>query len=91
MQYLVKWRGLGYDECTWEAPSDLLPKFNEQIAKFKSQQPIASELDEKQKSRAQVHQAVKGATAESSRHIPDQTSGSKICVCVGSFGGATHI
>ena len=57
MQCLVKWRGLGYEECTWEALSDLLPKFNEQIARFKSQQPIANELVEKQKSRAQVHQA----------------------------------
>ena len=56
MQYLVKWRGLGYDECTWEAPSDLLPKFKPEIAKFKSQQPIANELVEKQKSRSQVHE-----------------------------------
>lgn len=55
MQYLVKWRGLGYDECSWEAQSDLLPKFNSEIATFKEQRPIANELVERQKSRAQVH------------------------------------
>lgn len=57
MQYLVKWRGLGYDECTWEALSDLLPKFKSEIAKYKSQQPIALELVEQQKFRPQVHAA----------------------------------
>lgn len=57
MQYLVKWRGLGYDECTWEALSDLLPKFKSEIAKFKNQQPIALELIEQQKLRSQVHEA----------------------------------
>ena len=55
MQYLVKWRGLGYDECTWEALPVLLPKFKPEIAKFNSQRPIANELVEKQKSRSQVH------------------------------------
>lgn len=55
MQYLVKWKGLGYDECTWESLHDLLPKFNPEVARFESQQPIANELIERQKSHSQVH------------------------------------
>ena len=72
MQCLVKWRGLGYDECTWEAQSDLLPKFKSEIVKYKSQRPIALELIEQQKSHSQVHEAT-GADQRAglSCHMPD--------------------
>lgn len=53
-QYLVKWKGLGYDDCTWESSHDLLPRFKPEIAKFQSQHPIANELLERQKSHSQV-------------------------------------
>ena len=60
IEYLVKWKGLGYDECTWESLRDLLPKFKPEVDKFESQQPIANELIERQKSHSQVNQAAMG-------------------------------
>ena len=42
-QYLVKWKGLGYDECTWESDNDLLPKFAAELARFQAVRPIADE------------------------------------------------
>jgi hypothetical protein len=54
VQYLVKWKGLGYDESTWESPADLLPKFTAELARFQDQHPIANELDHRKRSRAQV-------------------------------------
>lgn len=61
MQYLVKWKGLGYDECTWESLHDLMPKFKPEVARFESQQPIANELIERQKSHYQVYKVAAGA------------------------------
>ena len=54
VQYLVKWKGLGYDESTWESPADLLPKFTAELARFQDQHPIANELDHRKRSHAQV-------------------------------------
>lgn len=54
VQYLVKWKGLGYDESTWETPADLLPKFTAELARFQDQHPVANELDHRKKSHAQV-------------------------------------
>lgn len=68
VQYLVKWRGLGYDECTWESPHDLVPKFKPEVAKYESQHPIANELIERHKSRFQVHDVAWGAVTSSFRH-----------------------
>ena len=54
MHLLVKWKGLGYEDCTWEAAADLLPKFQAEIQRFKEQHPIASELAQKKRSHSQV-------------------------------------
>ncbi|KAL0051035.1 hypothetical protein WJX82_000961 [Trebouxia sp. C0006] len=54
VQYLVKWKGLGYDESTWETPADLLPKFTAELARFQDQHPIANELDHRKRSHAQA-------------------------------------
>jgi len=54
VQYLVKWKGLGYDECTWESPADLLPKFEAELARFHELHPIANELAQRKKSHPQV-------------------------------------
>ncbi len=34
MEYLIKWRELGYDECTWERESDV-SAFKTQIERFR--------------------------------------------------------
>ncbi len=40
-EYLVKWKGLGYEHCTWESISDLELKFGQELAAFRDrQQPI---------------------------------------------------
>ena len=52
--YYVKWKGLGYDECSWEAPADLLPKFSAEIARYHNQHPIANELAQRKTSHSQV-------------------------------------
>ncbi len=54
VQYLVKWKGLGYDESTWESPADLLPKFTAELARFQDQHPVTNELDHRKRSHAQV-------------------------------------
>ncbi|KAL0033469.1 hypothetical protein WJX77_010766 [Trebouxia sp. C0004] len=54
VQYLVKWKGLGYDESTWETPADILPKFTAELARFQDQHPIANELDHRKRSHAQA-------------------------------------
>ena len=54
MHYLVKWKGLGYEDCTWEAAADLLPKFQAEIQRFKEQHPIANELAQRKRSHSQV-------------------------------------
>jgi chromodomain-helicase-DNA-binding protein 4 len=35
IEYLVKWKDLGYDEVTWEVEDDVAP-FQTEITKFKS-------------------------------------------------------
>ena len=77
MQYLVKWRGLGYDECTWESLGDLLPQFKPELSRFESQQPIANELIERQKSRTQVYEVALAGGPEALSHVL-----SEIYVCV---------
>ena len=39
-QYLVKWEGLGYDHCTWEAPADLTT-FTAKIQELSLRVPLA--------------------------------------------------
>ncbi|KAK9828698.1 hypothetical protein WJX72_001585 [[Myrmecia] bisecta] len=54
MQYLVKWKDLGYDECTWEDEADLRA-FRAEIDRFKSrQEPIATQLADRRASHAQA-------------------------------------
>lgn len=33
-EYLVKWKGLTYEECTWEVPYDIGPKFQDKIDQY---------------------------------------------------------
>lgn len=40
LQYLVKWRGLGYDEATWEASGDVDPNKIEQYKKLNQVPPL---------------------------------------------------
>ena len=58
VQFFVKWKGLGYEECTWEASADLQPKFDAEIARFHSQHPIANELAQRKASHSQVQPQV---------------------------------
>ena len=41
-QYLGKWEGLGYDEATWENPSDLAG-FRDRISAFEKRLPLAKQ------------------------------------------------
>lgn len=33
-EYFVKWKGLAYDECTWEAELDISPEFQDKIDQY---------------------------------------------------------
>lgn len=39
--HLVKWKELGYDECTWESEADL-KGFEEEVERFRTRAAIAS-------------------------------------------------
>ena len=53
-QYLVKWKGLGYDEATWESEDDLLPKFAAELTRFQAVHPIIDEHADRKRSHFQV-------------------------------------
>lgn len=52
--YLVKWKGLGYDEATWESEDDLLPKFAAELTRFQAVHPIIDEHADRKRSHFQV-------------------------------------
>lgn len=54
MHFLVKWKGLGYDDVTWESEQDLMPKFAAEIARFEGLHPIIAEHADWKKQKAQV-------------------------------------
>ena len=45
-EFLVKWRGLQYDSCTWESAADLSKWGAEaEVARFQSLEPISTSVD----------------------------------------------
>lgn len=45
-EFLVKWRGLQYDSCTWESAADLAKWGAEaEVARFQSLEPISASAE----------------------------------------------
>ena len=68
-QYLVKWKGLGCDEATWESEDDLLPKFAAELTRFQAVHPIIDEHADRKRSHFQVLIAAFGASVLVSMYL----------------------
>ncbi|MBE3049972.1 DEAD/DEAH box helicase family protein, partial [Candidatus Bathyarchaeota archaeon] len=51
-EYYVKWKGLAYDECTWELASEISPEFQDKIDQFLDRSSRSWVSDRKESSQA---------------------------------------
>lgn len=47
-EYFVKWKGLSYDECTWEEASEIAPMFQDKIDQFLDRSSRSWQSDRKE-------------------------------------------
>ncbi|KAL6763610.1 hypothetical protein V8C86DRAFT_2431788 [Haematococcus lacustris] len=67
--FLVKWRELGYEQCTWEAAAEL-KEFEEEVAAFRARTPIVADAQ----ARALVYTAQQRLSQSQPGSAPGPTS-----------------